>query len=82
MENLLFSGQRFVKISARTVMLVYWLNLRLNITQHDIRFRLQHMPDNTKVALSLIENKKRDDLRHQTYDASDEIAAGTIYDQL
>ena len=33
------------------------------MTQHDFKFRLQHMPDNAKEALSLIENKKRDDLQ-------------------
>ena len=35
------------------------------MTQHDFKFRLQHMPDNAKEALSLIENKKRDDLQHE-----------------
>ncbi|MBN2060963.1 MAG: DUF86 domain-containing protein [Deltaproteobacteria bacterium] len=35
------------------------------MTQHDIRFRLQHMLDNAKEALSLIENKKLDDLKNQ-----------------
>ena len=35
------------------------------MTEHDVRFRLRHMLDHAKEAVSLIEGKSRDDLKHE-----------------